>query len=135
MVNSFDTISRQEAIDDFYRDVVSISIDYGIMEKAGDVRVIPADIGWSDVGSWHAAWQLAEKDDDGNSVNGSLVELVDTKNSYVRNTGDKLIALVGLDDVVVVDTDDAILIMPRAKSQEIRTLMDKHLPEHGDKYL
>lgn len=127
--------SRQTAIDGFYRSVVSISIDYGIMEKASDVRVIPADIGWSDVGSWHAAWQLAEKDFDGNSVNGSLVELVDTKNSYVRNSGDKLIALVGMEDVVVVDTDDAILIMPREKSQEIRTLMDKHLPEHGDKYI
>lgn len=135
MIDSLGSTTRQAAIDSFYRSVVSISIDYGIMEKAGDVRVIPATIGWSDVGSWHAAWQLAEKDDDGNSINGSLVEMVGSKNSYVRNTGDKLIALVGMDDVIVVDTDDAILIMPREKSQEIRTLMDKHLPEHGDKYL
>ncbi len=135
LVASMPTVARQDAIDAFYQSVVSISIDYGIMEKAGDVRVIPANIGWSDVGSWHAAWELAEKDASGNSINGSLIEMVDTKNSYVRNTGDKLIALVGMEDVVVVDTDDAILIMPRAKSQEIRTLMDKHLPEHGDKYL
>jgi mannose-1-phosphate guanylyltransferase len=135
MVSSLDSVDRQEAIDSFYQSVVSISIDYGIMEKAGDVRVVPADIGWSDVGSWHAAWQLANKDENGNSINGSLVEMVGTKNSYVRNTGDKLIALVGMDDVIVVDTDDAILIMPREKSQEIRDLMDKHLPEHGDKYL
>jgi mannose-1-phosphate guanylyltransferase len=135
MVSSLGSVDRQEAIDSFYQSVVSISIDYGIMEKAGDVRVVPADIGWSDVGSWHAAWQLANKDENGNSINGSLVEMVGTKNSYVRNTGDKLIALVGMDDVIVVDTDDAILIMPREKSQEIRDLMDKHLPEHGDKYL
>ena len=105
------------------------------MDNSGEGRVVAAKIGWSDVGSWHAAWQLAEKDDDGNSINGSLVELVGTKNSYVRNTGDKLIALVGMEDVVVVDTDDAILIMPRSKSQDIRKLMDDHLPEHGDTYL
>ncbi len=135
MMASLISGDRQLSIDTFYQSVVSISIDYGIMEKAADVRVIPADIGWSDVGSWHAAWQLAEKDENGNSVNGSMVEMVGTKNSYVRNTGDKLIALVGMDDVIVVDTDDAILIMPRDKSQEIRDLMDKHLPEHGDKYL
>ena len=126
---------RQQAIDTFYRSVNSISIDYGIMEKASDVRVIPADIGWSDVGSWHAAWQLATKDADGNCVNGSPVEMVDTQNSYVRTTGDKLIALVGMRDVVVVETDDAILIMPRDKSQEIRKLIDQHLPGHGDRYL
>lgn len=135
MMGMLGTNQRQDAIDTFYQSVISISIDYGIMEKAADVRVVPANIGWSDVGSWHAAWQLAAKDDDGNSINGSLVELVGTKNSYVRNMGDKLIALVGMDDVIVVDTDDAILIMPREKSQEIRELIDKHLPEHGDTYL
>jgi mannose-1-phosphate guanylyltransferase len=105
------------------------------MEKADSVKVIPADIGWSDVGSWMAAWQLSQKDSNGNSVHGQHVEMVNTRNSYVRSTGSRLIALVGMDNVVVVDTGDAILIMPAEKSQEIRELMDKNLPEHGDTYL
>jgi len=135
MSNEMDPENPQEAIDSFYMASRSISIDYGIMEKADSVKVIPADIGWSDVGSWMAAWQLSKKDSNGNSVHGQHVEMVNTRNSYVRSTGSRLIALVGMDNVVVVDTGDAILIMPAEKSQEIRELMDKNLPEHGDTYL
>lgn len=125
----------QSFIDDFYHQVESISIDYGIMEKAQQVYVIPGDFGWSDVGSWLAAWELADKDSSGNSIHGEAVELVNTHNSYVRNSGDRLIALVGMDDVVVVDTGDAILIMPSSKSQDVKTLLEKNLPKHGDRYL
>jgi len=125
----------QDSIDQFYLHVESISIDYGIMEKAQKVSVIQADFGWSDVGSWLAAWELAEKDASGNSIHGQQVEMVNTHNSYVRNSSNRLIALVGMEDVVVVDTGDAILIMPKSKSQEVKTLLEKNLPEHGDRYL
>lgn len=125
----------QHFIDDFYHRVESISIDYGIMEKAQQVYVIQADFGWSDVGSWLAAWELGDKDPSGNSIHGDSVEVVDTHNSYVHNAGDRLIALVGMEDVVVVDTGDAILIMPKSKSQDVKTLLEKNLPRHGDRYL
>jgi mannose-1-phosphate guanylyltransferase len=125
----------QDSIDQFYLHVESISIDYGIMEKEQKVSVIQADFGWSDVGSWLAAWELAEKDASGNSIHGQQVEMVNTHNSYVRNSSNRLIALVGMEDVVVVDTGDAILIMPKSKSQEVKTLLEKNLPEHGDRYL
>ncbi len=125
------TDSLQGAVKRFYEVSPSISIDYGIMEKAAGVRVVPADIGWSDVGSWMAAWELADKDPYGNSVIGQPVELVNAHNCYVRGQGDRLIALVGMEDTVVVDTGDAILIMPAHKSQDIRKLVDR-LEQRGD---
>jgi mannose-1-phosphate guanylyltransferase len=127
--------AAQHSIDTFYHQVESISIDYGIMEKARQVFVIQADFGWSDVGSWLAAWELSDKDASGNSIQGKDVEIVNSHNSYVLNAGDRLIALVGMEDVVVVDTGDAILIMPKSKSQEVKTLIEKKLPSHGDRFL
>lgn len=121
-IQTIDTIT---ALQHFYDMVQSISIDYGVMEKAENVCVIPADFGWNDVGSWAAAWELAEKDEHGNSVNGTGVEVVNSRNCYVRASGDRLIALVGLEDIVVVDSGDALLIMPSGKSQEIRDLVDR----------
>jgi mannose-1-phosphate guanylyltransferase len=119
----------------FYEAVESISIDYGIMEKADHVKVIPADMGWSDVGSWMAAWELAAKDPQGNYLMGSNIELVDTTNSYIQNSGKHLIAVVGLDNIVVVETEDALLIMPAGKSQQVKQLIEHNLKSYGDTYI
>lgn len=118
----------------FYEAVESISIDYGIMEKADQVKVIPADMGWSDVGSWMAAWELAAKDPQGNYLMGSNIELVETTNSYIQNSGKHLIAVVGLDNIVVVETADALLIMPAEKSQKVKQLIEHNLKSYGDTY-
>ncbi|MFO0743045.1 MAG: mannose-1-phosphate guanylyltransferase [Labilithrix sp.] len=101
----------------------SISIDHGVMEKAANLAVIPGDFGWNDVGSWQSAWELASKDEAGNAV-GKNDLAIDAKNNLVRGTSGKTIALVGVDDLVVVETDDAILVIPRERAQDVRLVVD-----------
>jgi mannose-1-phosphate guanylyltransferase len=95
----------------------SVSIDVGVMEKAEGLAVVPGDFGWTDIGSWESAWELGAKEANGNAVEASTV-VVDAKNKLVRSK--KLVALVGVQDLVVVDTDDALLVMPRERAQDVR---------------
>jgi mannose-1-phosphate guanylyltransferase len=107
-----------------YAGLTSISIDHGIMEKARDVRVVPGSFGWYDIGSWTTAWELATKDDQGNAVLCDA-SLIDAKNCYVRASHPgKIVALVGVSDLVVVDTEDALLVMPRERAQEVRRVIE-----------
>lgn len=107
-----------------------ISIDHGVMEKAPEVLVVPVSCGWSDVGSWQAAWELASRDDDANAMRGDAVA-IDTRGCYVHAPSDKIVALVGVSDLVVVDTDDALLILPRDRAQDVRAIVDA-LKARGD---
>lgn len=101
-----------------YPRLPSISIDYGVMEKARDVLVVPASFGWNDLGSWAATWELSPKDDAGNAAQGELLAL-DARGCFASAGGGKLVVLVGLQDIVAVDTADALLIMPRDRAQEV----------------
>ncbi|MHB1617947.1 MAG: mannose-1-phosphate guanylyltransferase/mannose-6-phosphate isomerase [Metallibacterium sp.] len=96
------------------------SIDYAVMEKTADAAVLPVDIGWSDVGSWSALWQVAERDAQGNAHRGDVLAL-DCRDTYAWSDK-RLIALVGLDDVVVVDTDDAVLVARKERVQEVKVV-------------
>lgn len=98
----------------------SDSIDYAVMEKTGDAMVLPVNIGWSDVGSWSALWDVAERDGDGNAHHGDVIA-IDSRNSYTY--AQRLIALVGVDDVVVVETDDAILVARKDRVQEVKQVV------------
>ena len=100
-----------------------ISIDYAVMEKTSHAAVVPADLGWSDVGSWAALWEVSEKDGAGNATEGP-VELYRANNCYVRSEG-ILTGVVGLDDAVVVVTDDAVLAMHRSCAQDVKKLLDQ----------
>lgn len=106
-----------------YAGLPDISIDHGVMEKAARVAVVPGDFGWSDVGSWTSAWELAARDENENALFGEVVT-VETRGSYVRGSAGKAIAVVGLDDVVVVDTPDALLVMPRSRAQDVRAVVN-----------
>jgi mannose-1-phosphate guanylyltransferase / mannose-6-phosphate isomerase len=99
------------------------SIDYAVMEKTALAAVVPASIGWSDIGSWAALWEAAERDGDGNAVSGP-VELMDAQGCYVRSEG-ILTAAIGLKDIVVVTTDDAVLVAPRARAQDVKGLVER----------
>lgn len=101
----------------------NVTIDQGIMEKASRVAVVPAEMGWSDVGDWHGLGELIEQDDLGNSVRGDLVQ-IDTVNSVVWSESRRMVATVGLDNVIVVDTDDALLVIDRSRSQDVRQIVD-----------
>lgn len=105
----------------------SVSIDHGVMERAGRVAVVKGDFGWNDVGSWESAWELAPHDAAGNASPESAA-LVDAKGNLVRslsaNSKKKVIALVGVENLIVVDTDDAILVIPRDRAQDVRMIVD-----------
>jgi mannose-1-phosphate guanylyltransferase/mannose-6-phosphate isomerase len=99
------------------------SIDYAIMENAEKIAVIPVDIGWSDIGSWSSLMDVMSTDEAGNVVIGDHIG-IDTSNSLIRGSG-KLIATVGVKDLVVVDTPDAIFISPMERVQEVKAIVDK----------
>lgn len=107
-----------------YPTLPSISIDHGVMEKAEQVLVVPGDFGWSDVGSWTTAWELAERSEAGNAGPSDAV-FIDAKNNYVGGTTQKIVALVGVDDLVVVDTEDALLVIPRERAQDVRLIVER----------
>jgi mannose-1-phosphate guanylyltransferase/mannose-6-phosphate isomerase len=101
----------------------SISIDYAVAEPTERAAVVPADLGWSDVGSWSALWELGEKDAAGNVALGDVV-LEGAENCYVRSDG-MLAAVVGLKDAVVVVTEDAVLAMHRGQAQDVKTIVER----------
>lgn len=98
----------------------SDSIDYAVMEKTSHAMVLPVDIGWNDVGSWSALWDVAERDGNGNAHHGDVIA-VDSRNSYAY--AQRLVALVGLDDIVVVETDDAVLVAHKDRVQDVKQVV------------
>ncbi len=101
----------------------SITIDYGVMEKAGNVAVFPADLGWDDIGSWAALLDVLPKDGDGNVSQANYVQH-DSSNVLVFSR-DRLIATIGLHDMIIVDTPDALLVMPAARAQDVKRVLDQ----------
>ena len=99
------------------------SIDYAVMERTAHAAVLPVDFGWSDIGSWDALWKELEHDQEGNSTDGPTA-LIDTHNSLVFSDETILTAVIGLEDVVVVTTSDAVLVVPKAKSEKVRDLVN-----------
>lgn len=122
-----------QQVERFFEQAESISIDYGIMEKSSDLRVVPGDFGWSDLGSWESVWELSPKDAQGNSGEDSTV-WIDAQGNLVHSWGGpdkkKIVALVGVEDLCVVDTEDALLILPRSRSQDVRLVVEA-LRERG----
>lgn len=122
------------ALKNFYELVTSISIDYGIMEKADAVHVIPGEFGWSDVGSWLAVYEHGNKDENGNVVENESTILYDSQNCLVRTKSKKLVAIVGLMGVGLIETDDSIVLLKLDSSQDIKKIVDE-LDNKGFKQL
>jgi len=101
----------------------SDSIDYAVMEKTNDAALIPVDIGWNDIGSWSALWDVGDSDEAGNVIHGDVV-LHDSSNSYVHSDS-RLVTVVGLNDHVVVETADAVLVAHRDKSQNVKDIVEQ----------
>ncbi len=124
------TDHEDSAIRDAYYKSTRISIDVGIMERASNVYVVPGRFGWSDIGDWHAVYDLSEKNRHGNVLQGNVI-VHDTSRCLV-NAGKRLVALVGIHDVVVVDTDDALLICHQNSTQQVKNIVD-YLHAHQNK--
>ena len=101
----------------------NISIDVAVMEKTNKGIVLPLQAGWSDIGSWNSIWQISKKDNNGNTIDGSVIAK-DTVNCYLRGEN-RLIAAIGLKNLIIVDTKDAILISEQSKSQEVKDVVNK----------
>jgi mannose-1-phosphate guanylyltransferase / mannose-6-phosphate isomerase len=111
-----------------FAQVPDISIDYALMEKADKIAVVPADIGWLDVGSWRAMGELSKQDENGNASKNDAI-LIDVKNCYIHNEK-RLVAMVGVEDLVIVDTDDALLIAHKNQTQDVKKVVE-HLKSHA----
>jgi mannose-1-phosphate guanylyltransferase len=111
-----------EVLERVWAHVEKQTIDYGIMEHAREVAVIPVQIGWNDVGSWQTLMELLTVDERGNVLLGDHLA-VDTRNTLIYSPH-KVVAAIGLEDLIVVETEDALLICPRARSQDVRTIVD-----------
>ncbi|PPD23542.1 MAG: mannose-1-phosphate guanylyltransferase/mannose-6-phosphate isomerase [Methylomonas sp.] len=99
------------------------SIDYAVMEKTSKAAIIPLAAGWNDVGSWSALWDVTGKDDSGNALKGDVLT-VDTRNSYIHASS-KLVAVIGVQDLVVVETDDAVMVASKDKVQDVKLIVDR----------
>ncbi|MBP9097419.1 MAG: mannose-1-phosphate guanylyltransferase [Ferruginibacter sp.] len=131
----FNTLEEKDAIGRIYPQCVNISIDYGVMEKADNVYVIPSSFGWSDLGTWASAYETLEKDYLENAVAGNNVVIIDATRNMVHADNQKLILLQGLEDFVVVDTPDVLMICKKDKEQEIKDYVAEIKRSKGDKYL
>ena len=112
----------QEVVRTSFDQMPDISIDYGVMEKSDNVSLVSVDIGWSDVGSWDAVHEISTHDTNGNEISGNVLA-IDCKNSLFRSES-RLVAAVGLEDIIVVETPDAILLAKAGESQRVRELVD-----------
>ena len=131
----YNTPKEKEAIDKIYPQCTNVSIDYAIMEKADNVYIIPSSFGWSDLGTWNSAHENMEKDYLGNAVAGSDVMVIDAKDNMVHVPNHKLVLLQGMNDYIIVDTEDVLMICKKDKEQEIKQYVAEVKRNKGDKYL
>jgi mannose-1-phosphate guanylyltransferase len=106
-----------------YNECPSESIDYAVMEKTSDAVVVPMDANWSDIGSWSSLWDASEKDENGNVAHGDVL-LHESKNSYIHSDG-KLVAVIGVGDLVVVSTKDAVVVVHKDSAQEVKSVVQQ----------
>ena len=134
-IESFNTPGEKKALEHIYPLCTNISIDFGIMEKANNVYVIPASFGWSDLGTWNSVYENLGKDSHSNAVAGIKVMIIDAAKCVIHSGNKKLMVLQGLEDFIVVDTCDVLLICKREKEQEIKDYVAEVRRNIGDEYL
>jgi mannose-1-phosphate guanylyltransferase len=132
----YNTPKESDFINLIYPQCNSISIDYGIMEKADNVHVFAADFGWSDLGTWGSLYTIIDKDYVGNAVvYPNNVMMYDSANCMINTKPEKLIVVEGLHDFIVVDTDEVLMICPKNKEQQIKEIVADVKSKKGEKYI
>jgi mannose-1-phosphate guanylyltransferase len=121
---SIDTPGFEQALDSMYRQLHSISIDYGIMEKAANRYILPAQFGWNDLGSWDEVYNVSPHDDRRNSIAGNVIAR-DAAGCLISATRNRPVAVIGIEDAIVISTDDAVLVCKRGRSQEVKDIVDQ----------
>lgn len=134
-LKDLNTENEAAAVKHIYKHCASISIDYAILEKAENVHVIPASFDWSDLGTWTSAWENFEKDNAQNAVAGDNTLMVDANGCIVHSTDKKLVLVGGINDLIVVNTPDALLICKKENEQQIKDYLVKVKEAGGELYL
>jgi mannose-1-phosphate guanylyltransferase len=129
------TDNQDEAVLDLYSKIKSISLDYGILEVSKRVGVIEGDFRWNDVGSWEAVYNISEKDDQANVVNTDKKIMLNAGDNYLYSSENKIIVAMDVEGLVLVETDDAILICKKEKSQNVKNVVDLLRQKNWDTYL
>ncbi len=125
--------------DDFVRDnygkAENISIDYAIMEKSNSVYVLPAEFDWNDLGTWGSLYDKLEKDTNNNALVNTKVLSEDSSGNMISSKKDKIVVLDGINDYIIVDEDEVLLIFPKEKEQDIKSVLQKVKEKFGEKYV
>ncbi len=128
----FNTSDEVYFISKIYSELQSISVDYGIMEKARNVYVLTADFGWSDLGNWGTLYENREKDEEGNVISGDNILTYETKNCIIDISGEKIAVLQGLDGYIVAESNDTLMICRRKDEQQIKKFVTDVRIKKGD---
>jgi mannose-1-phosphate guanylyltransferase len=133
--DDINTKKEPQSISNVYSRLQNISIDYALLEKSKMVRVIPADFEWSDLGTWNSVYEQKEKDYLGNAVNGSNVRIYNASNNLIAVPENKLVIVEGLDDFIIVDTNETLMILKKNNEQEVKTFTTDLKRDKLDQYL
>jgi len=134
-IGSYNTDKEQEFIGKVYPNCKNISIDYGIMEKADNVHVLCSDFGWSDLGTWGSLYDMLQKSDENNTITGSNVFTYNTQNCLINLPDNKLAVIQGLDDYIVVESDNILLICRKQDEQKIKNFVNDVRIEKGEEFI
>ena len=133
-LSNFGTEKEQDFINQIYPQCKNISIDYGIMEKADNVFVIPSEFGWSDLGTWKSLYKERVTDENGNLVHGDRCMVYDTKDSLVFSNTDKLIVVNGVENLMIIDSGEVIMVSSLDKEQEVKNIVTDVKNKYKDYY-
>ncbi|NNC85394.1 MAG: mannose-1-phosphate guanylyltransferase, partial [Bacteroidia bacterium] len=131
----FNTAEEDAFIENAYTHCTSISIDYGVMEKANNVHVLSSEFGWSDLGTYGSLYEHVDHDKDANAIVGKNIMLYDSKNCIVNVPDGKLVVAQGLDDYIVVESNDVLLICKKEDEQQIKKFVDDVKKNKGEEFV
>lgn len=134
-LTDLNTEREPEAIQHIYRHCASVSVDYGILENAENVLVIPAEFIWNDLGTWNSAWENSPKDNDSNAIGGNNTMVIDSKGCIVHSTDKKLVLVGGVKDLIIVNTPEALLVCNKENEQQIKEYLSVVKETKGEMYL
>jgi mannose-1-phosphate guanylyltransferase len=137
-LSSLEVKSFHNSLEGIYDKAESISIDYAVSEKADNLVLIPGDFGWDDVGDWEVVYNLEKRDSNGNVIlqkdTSKNIIAIDSRNNLIHANG-RLVSLVGVNDMVVIDTDEILMIIPKSRSQEVKKIVNRLKKENKQEYL
>ncbi len=135
-VEVLNTSDENEFIAEYYPTCENISIDYGVMEKAANVHVIPSDFGWSDLGTWGSVYEQHHKDENANTITGKNVTTYETNNCVIHiQDPNKLFVIKGIENAIIVESDNVVLICSKDREQEIKNIVADMKATYGEKYV